>query len=312
MTKIVFAGTPHFAVPSLQALLQASYDVVGVYTQPDRPAGRGQRMVMSPIKEFALQHQLPVYQPKTLRDPLAQQELANLQPDLMVVAAYGLLLPEAVLKIPRLACINVHASLLPKWRGAAPIQRAIVAGDCETGVTIMAMEKGLDTGSMYLKQSCPILNDDTGASLTEKLAHIGAEVLLAALPKIINGELQAEKQDDEQACYANKLLKEEAPLNFNKTAAELARQVRAFIPWPGSSLQLGNEVIKVWQAAAVQSSQAVPGKLLQVDEKGLLIQCAQDALLISVVQLPGGKAQPVSALLNSPKFQHLMAILRAE
>src|SRR5690606_5561398 len=230
--RIVFAGTPEFAAAHLQALLDAKLNIVAVYTQPDRPAGRGQKLTPSAVKKLALQHGLPVYQPQPLRAPEAQAELAALEADLLVVVAYGLILPQAVLDLPRLGCINSHASLLPRWRGAAPIQRAIEAGDDETGVTVMQMEAGLDTGPMLLKSRTPIGVDDTGGSLHDRLAEIGPVAVLQAIEGLAAGTLEAEVQDDSLATYAHKLSKAEARIDWARPARELALMIRAFNPWP--------------------------------------------------------------------------------
>lgn len=301
MARLIFAGTPDFAVPSLQALVDAGHDICAVYTQPDRPAKRGQQLQASAIKQFALQHHLDVYQPLTLRQPEVQAQIAAFQSDAMIVVAYGLLLPEAVLTAPKHGCINVHGSLLPKWRGAAPIQRAIQAGDTETGVTIMAMDKGLDTGGMYQQQALPILNDDTAASVFVKLAHLGAHTLVQVLPKILSGELNAVAQQNDLSSHAAKLTKAEAELNWQASAITLKRQIQAFDPWPGATLTLDGHdsfagfTVKIWQAQAVDNpkSQALPGTWLSLNEQGLLIACQQQALLIEQVQLAGQKRQHV-------------------
>jgi len=230
--KIIFAGTPEFSVAPLAALLESGHKVIAVYTQPDRPAGRGRKLTASPVKQLALEHSIPVFQPKNFREEADLLQLEELQADLMVVVAYGLLLPQRVLGAPRLGCINIHASLLPRWRGAAPIQRSILAGDSETGITIMEMEAGLDTGPMLLKKSCAIGSEDTGGSLHDRLSPLGAEALLEALPGIADGSLKAEVQDDTKAEYAAKLNKSEAVMDWQRSAQDLGRQVRAFNPWP--------------------------------------------------------------------------------
>lgn len=295
MARLIFAGTPDFAVPSLQALVDAGHDICAVYTQPDRPAKRGQQLQASAIKQFALQHHLDVYQPLTLRQPEIQAQITAFQSDAMIVVAYGLLLPEVVLMAPKHGCINVHGSLLPKWRGAAPIQRAIQAGDTETGVTIMAMDKGLDTGGMYQQQALPILNDDTAASVFVKLAHLGARTLVQALPKILSGELSAIAQQNDLSSHAAKLSKAEAELDWQASATVLRRQIQAFDPWPGATLTQAGLTIKIWQAQVVDNPkpQALPGTWLSLNEQGLLIACQQQALLIEQVQLAGQKRQHV-------------------
>lgn len=295
MARIIFAGTPDFAVPSLQALIDAGHDICAVYTQPDRPAKRGQQLQASAIKQCALRHGLTVYQPSTLRNPEVQAQIVEFQSDAMIVVAYGLLLPEAVLTAPKHGCINVHGSLLPKWRGAAPIQRAIEAGDPETGITIMAMDKGLDTGGLYHQQALPIASDDTSASLFVTLAHLGAQALLQSLPKILCGELVAIAQQDHLSSHAAKLTKQEAELNWQAAATTLVRQIQAFNPWPGATLTLSDIAFKIWQAEVVDNPnpQATPGTWLSLNEHGLLIACREQALQIRHIQLPNQKRQSV-------------------
>ncbi|SEI12202.1 methionyl-tRNA formyltransferase [Rheinheimera pacifica] len=297
--RIIFAGTPDFAARHLQALLDAGHQVIAVYTQPDRPAGRGQQLQPSAVKQLALQHNLAVYQPKSLKKAPAQQELAALNADLMIVVAYGLILPQAVLDTPRLGCINVHGSLLPRWRGAAPIQRAIWAGDAQTGVTIMQMDAGLDTGAMLSTVSCDIDDTDTSASLYDKLAILGPKALLAALANLPALQQQAQIQDNSQASYAEKLHKDEALLNFNKPASALQREIRAFNPWPVSYFTLAQGSIKVWQASAQSSnSDKAAGTILSADKHGIRIACAEGALLITQLQPPGKKAMAAADFLN--------------
>jgi methionyl-tRNA formyltransferase len=300
--RIVFAGTPEFAAEHLKALLGSTHQILAVYTQPDRPAGRGQKLLPSPVKLLALQHQLPVYQPASLRTAEAQAQLAALQPDLMVVVAYGLILPQAVLDIPRLGCINSHASLLPRWRGAAPIQRAVEAGDSESGVTLMQMEAGLDTGPMLLKVHTPISDEETAGSLHDRLAGLGAQALLQALEGLASGTLNAKVQDDRLACYAHKLNKEEARLDWSRPAAELERRVRAFNPWPVCHTSLDGETVKLL-GARVSAGSGAPGTILTADKQGLCVACGEGALLLTRLQLPGGKALSVAELLNSRRQQ---------
>ncbi|AMO54290.1 methionyl-tRNA formyltransferase [Endozoicomonas montiporae] len=304
--KIVFAGTPDFASAHLQAVLDTHHEVIAVYTQPDRPAGRGRKLKPSPVKELALQHSIPVYQPKTLRDETVQQELADLGADLMIVVAYGLILPQVVLDTPKHGCINVHGSILPRWRGAAPIQRAIAAGDEESGVTIMQMDAGLDTGNMLIKAYCPINTTDTSSDLHDRLIEVGQPALVEAVHAIAEGTLEPEKQDDNLACYAHKMSKEEAQIDWSKTAGELHNLVRAFNPWPVATAEFDGLTIRVWEAAVaredVQShSDKEPGALLKADKEGLDIACQQGILRVTKVQLPGSKAMAVSDLLNSKK-----------
>ncbi|KUM52246.1 methionyl-tRNA formyltransferase [Rheinheimera sp. EpRS3] len=297
--RIIFAGTPDFAARHLQALLDAGHQVIAVYTQPDRPAGRGQQLQPSAVKQLALQHNLAVYQPKSLKKAPAQQELAALDADLMIVVAYGLILPQAVLDTPRLGCINVHGSLLPRWRGAAPIQRAIWAGDTQTGVTIMQMDAGLDTGAMLSTVSCDIDDTDTSASLYDKLAILGPKALLAALADLTALQQQAQTQDDSKANYADKLHKDEAQLDFNKSASALQREIRAFNPWPVSYITLAQGSIKVWQAKAEDgSSDKAVGTVLSADKHGIRIACANGTLLVTQLQPPGKKAMAAADFLN--------------
>ncbi len=300
--RIVFAGTPEFAAQHLEALLQAGYQVEAVYTQPDRPAGRGQKLMPSPVKQLALQHGLPVMQPATLRDAEAQHALAALQPDLMVVVAYGLILPQAVLDTPRLGCINSHASLLPRWRGAAPIQRAIEAGDSESGVTVMQMEAGLDTGPMLLKVRTPIGPSDTGGSLHDRLAALGAQAVVEAVARLKAGSLPGERQDDTLATYAHKLSKDEARLDWQRPAAELERLVRAFNPWPICHSSLAGDVLKV-HAARLVPGQGEPGRILAAGKDGLTVACGTGALQLTRLQLPGGKPLDFADLYNSRREQ---------
>ena len=300
--RIVFAGTPDFAASHLQALLDAGRDIVAVYTQPDRPAGRGQKLAPSPVKQLAVQHGIAVYQPQTLRDPAAQAELAALQADLMVVVAYGLILPQVVLDIPRLGCINSHASLLPRWRGAAPIQRAVQAGDAESGVTVMQMEAGLDTGPMLLKVTTPISAEDTGGSLHDRLAQLGSAAVVEAVAKLAAGELKGEVQDDALATYAHKLNKDEARLDWSRPAIELERLVRAFHPWPICHSTLNGEALKV-HAAQLHEGQGEPGTVLAADKNGLVVACGNGALRLTRLQLPGGKPLNFADLYNSRREQ---------
>ncbi|MCW3150439.1 methionyl-tRNA formyltransferase [Stutzerimonas stutzeri] len=300
--RIVFAGTPEFAAQHLQALLDAGKSIIAVYTQPDRPAGRGQKLTPSPVKQLALQHGIPVYQPQTLRDPAAQAELAALQADLMVVVAYGLILPQAVLDMPRLGCINSHASLLPRWRGAAPIQRAIEAGDSESGVTVMQMEAGLDTGPMLLKVSTPISADDTGGTLHDRLAVLGSQAVVQAIDALAAGSLVPEAQDDSLATYAHKLSKDEARIDWTRPAVELERLVRAFNPWPICHSMLNGETLKI-HGACLGEGQGAPGQILDANKDGLTIACGEGALRLTRLQLPGGKPLSFADLYNSRRDQ---------
>ncbi len=298
--RIVFAGTPDFAARHLAALLSSQHQVVAVYTQPDRPAGRGKKLTASPVKNIALEHDIPVYQPASLRNEEAQQELAAIEADIMVVVAYGLLLPQEVLDTPRLGCINVHGSILPRWRGAAPIQRSIWAGDTETGVTIMQMDIGLDTGDMLKVATLPIEASDTSATMYEKLADLGPDALIDCLSDIANGTAVAVKQDDELANYAKKLSKEEALIDWTMDAAVIERCVRAFNPWPMSYFTVAEQNIKVWQAAVEADNQGkAPGTILSADKQGILVATGNGALRLLSLQPPGKKAMTAADLLNS-------------
>ncbi|MBZ9664165.1 methionyl-tRNA formyltransferase [Pseudomonas sp. LMG 31766] len=300
--RIVFAGTPEFAAEHLKALLASPHEIVAVYTQPDRPAGRGQKLMPSPVKQLALEHGIAVYQPVSLRNEEAQAELAALKPDLMVVVAYGLILPQAVLDIPRLGCINSHASLLPRWRGAAPIQRAVQAGDAESGVTVMQMEAGLDTGPMLLKVSTPISASDTGGSLHDRLAQLGPQAVLQAIAGLAAGTLIGAVQDDALANYAHKLNKDEARLDFSRPAVELERLVRAFHPWPICHTMLNGDALKV-HAAEIGEGKGSPGTILAADKNGLTVACGDGALRLTRLQLPGGKPLAFADLYNSRRDQ---------
>ena len=295
--RVVFAGTPDFAASSLAAVLDSEHEVVAVYTQPDRPAGRGRKLTPSPVKQLAQEHGLPVVQPASLKDADAQAELAALNADVMVVVAYGLLLPQAVLDTPRLGCINVHASLLPRWRGAAPIQRAIEAGDSASGVTIMQMDAGLDTGAMLYEVRTPITSRTTGGDLHDRLAIQGANALIHVLDNLDNGSLEATPQPEEGVTYA-------AKLDFSQPAEQLERKIRAFNPWPVAWCTLGNDRLRLLMASVEQGEQppSPPGTLLEHGDDHLRIACGeqgQEVLCVSRAQLPGGKAMAVRDLLNA-------------
>lgn len=298
--RIVFAGTPEFAAASLQAIVAAGHNVVAAYTQPDRPAGRGKKLMPSPVKAKAIEQNIPVFQPLTLKDAEAQTELAALKPDLMIVAAYGLILPKVILDIPTYGCVNIHASLLPRWRGAAPIQRAIQQGDAETGITIMQMDVGLDTGDMLLKSSIPISTTTNGGELHDQLAELGAQCILEYLEK--RESLEPEKQDDTLATYAHKLSKTEAHVDWQNDAEAIARSVRAFNPWPVSYSETGKERIRILEATAMNSSStAAPGTVIEKSKNGVMIQCGQGALNIARLQLAGSKAVSASDFVNGGK-----------
>ncbi|MEQ4531428.1 MAG: methionyl-tRNA formyltransferase [Mixta sp.] len=298
--KIIFAGTPDFAARHLDALLTSEHQIVGVFTQPDRPAGRGNKLTASPVKLLAQQHDIPVFQPKSLRPEENQQLVADLQADVMVVVAYGLILPQAVLDMPRLGCINVHGSLLPRWRGAAPIQRSLWAGDDETGVTIMQMDAGLDTGGMLLKLACPITAADTSATLYARLAELGPQGLLQTLTHLSQGNIKPEPQDDNLATYAEKLSKEEAQLNWSLSAAQLERCIRAFNPWPVSYFYIDEQPVKVWQASVLPHQDGYqPGEIVQADKSGIQVATSEGILNIQTLQPAGKKAMSVQDILNS-------------
>jgi len=286
--KIVFAGSPEFAAVCLQAVIASGYSVAAVYTQPDRPAGRGRKVQASAVKQLAVDHNIPVMQPPSLKSEAAQAELRALAPDLMIVVAYGLLLPEAVLRIPRLGCINVHASLLPRWRGAAPIQRAIAAGDAKTGITIMQMEAGLDTGPMLFKAETDIDAHETAASLHDRLAEIGAGALLESLPGIFAQSLTAEIQNDKLANYAAKLTKAEAEVDWQEDADVIARKIRAFNPFPVAYTPFGDAPLRLWQAEAeTRSEKASPGTVIDHGKDSISVACGHGVLRVTQVQLPG-------------------------
>jgi methionyl-tRNA formyltransferase len=298
--RLVFAGTPEFAVPSLRAAA-AHGELVGVYTQPDRPAGRGRTLTASPVKQAAQALGIPVLQPETLRDVDAQQSLRALAPDLLIVVAYGLILPKAVLAIPRYGCWNVHASLLPRWRGAAPIQRAIEAGDRETGVCLMQMARGLDTGPVLLQRSTPITDSDTAGSLHDRLAELGAQVLGDGLTALRAGLLpQATAQPEAGVTYAHKLDKAEARLDWSQPATVLARKVRAFNPWPIAEVELVGERARIHAAVALSDAiSAAPGSVVQAGREGIDVACGQGVLRLLTVQRDGGKALAAREYLNA-------------
>jgi methionyl-tRNA formyltransferase len=297
--RIIFAGTPPFAAAALAALADAGHDIVLVLTQPDRPAGRGMKFSPSAVKQAALARGLPVYQPPSLKTPEAQTDLRAADADIMVVAAYGLILPQAVLDLPRFGCLNIHASLLPRWRGAAPIQRAILAGDAETGITIMQMDAGLDTGAMLSKTTVPVGECDTAASLHDTLAAAGATAIVAALANY--STLVPVAQDDTQATYAAKLSKEEAQLDWHQPAAALARAVRAYNPVPGAWTLLDGAPLKIWSAQAVAGS-GEPGEVLRADADQLLVACGSGALLVQELQAAGSKRLSAAAFLAGRPF----------
>lgn len=309
--KILFAGTPEFSVPSLEACVQSPHSVVAVLTQPDRPAGRGRRMIPGPVKQFALQHGMRVLQPETLRSNEAETLLRGLQVDVMVVVAYGLILPASILAIPRLGAINVHASLLPRWRGAAPIQRAVLAGDEETGVTIMQVEPKLDAGPTFLKRARPIAPGQTAGELHDALSTLGAEALLEVLVQLENGTALSEPQDEDLVTYADKLSKDEAQLDWTRPAVELERQIRAFNPWPVAECFLDNQILRVWRAEALtERSDLAPGTVLP-GRRTWDMATGEGLLRFLEVQLPGRRRVSAQDFLNAQLVPSHMGVRAA-
>lgn len=304
--RIVFAGTPDFSVPPLQELLKSVHQVVAVYTQPDRPSGRGRKLLPGPVKSHALEAGVPVYQPASLKAAEEIEALRALEPDLMVVVAYGLLLPEPVLAVPRLGCVNIHASILPRWRGAAPIQRAIQAGDAESGVTIMRMDKGLDTGPVYLTRRIDLAADETGGSLHDRLSLLGAEGLMEALPGITDGSLQPESQNSAEATYAAKLEKKEAQIDWNMPATVIERQVRAFNPWPVAFTRYENASLRIWDAQAIDGMTAEPGTVMSATRDGIDVSCQSGLLRVTRLQMPGKRAMDSQDFINSQSIQGML------
>ncbi|MEB7544868.1 methionyl-tRNA formyltransferase [Enterobacter huaxiensis] len=298
--RIIFAGTPDFAARHLDALLSSGHEVVGVFTQPDRPAGRGKKLTPGPVKVLAEEHGLPVFQPASLRPQENQQLVADLNADVMVVVAYGLILPKAVLDMPRLGCVNVHGSLLPRWRGAAPIQRSLWAGDTETGVTIMMMDIGLDTGDMLHKLACPITAEDTSATLYDKLADLGPQGLIETLQQLADNTAKPEVQDEALVTYAEKLSKEEAQIDWSLSAAQLERCIRAFNPWPMSWMTIDGQPVKVWKASVIDGdTKAEPGTIIESNKQGIQVATAEGILNLESLQPAGKKAMSAQDLLNS-------------
>ena len=325
--RIIYAGTPEFSAAALEALLLrppeldtgGEVDVIAVYTQPDRPAGRGRQLQASPVKQLALEHDIPVFQPESLRDAGAQQALRELQADLMIVTAYGLILPAEVLQAPRLGCINIHASLLPRWRGAAPIQRAILAGDRTTGITIMQMDEGLDTGDMLAVAECEISDSDTGASLHDKLMVLGADTLVQVLPAIASQTVTPRPQDDTQACYAAKLSKAEARIDWQQPALQIDRAIRAYNSWPVAYCSYARDIdaadklsqLKIWQARVVDSAQVkadagnaiadnnIPGTVIAETAEGIDVLTGEGVLRVTELQAEGKRRMSVADFLNA-------------
>ncbi len=291
--KLIFAGTPEFAAFALDALILARQEIVLVLTQPDRPAGRGMKSLMSPVKQLALSHHIDVLQPTTLRDPLVQESLRRIGADMMIVAAYGLILPQAVLDIPRLGALNIHASLLPRWRGAAPIQRALLAGDRETGICIMRMDAGLDTGPVLMQEATPVADTDTAQMLHDRLAAIGARLVVNVVENIEKGTLQAQPQPEQGATYAHKISKADAKIDWMETAEAIDRRIRAFSPFPGAHAVIKGVELKMWRAIPEQtdspSPSLQPGQVLAAGPQGVIVACGRGVIRLLELQRPGGK-----------------------
>lgn len=311
--RIVFAGTPDFAASSLQALIDHKdanqYELIAVYTQPDRPAGRGQKLVASPVKQLAESHQIPVYQPLNFKAQEDRDLLASLNADIMIVAAYGLILPKTVLETPKLGCINVHASLLPRWRGAAPIHRSLIAGDAITGITIMQMDVGLDTGDMLLKKTCDILAEDTSGTLHDRLAVVGGDALIEALEAIHAGTITPEVQDESLTCYAEKLTKQEGDIDWSLDADVISRRIRGLLPWPGAYTGTEAGVMKVHSARLIDTEEQdfACGEIITVSKEGIVVAAGKGSILITELQFPGGKRMSVQDALNG-KFKGQLVI----
>ena len=296
--RVVFAGTPEFSVPVLQALLDSRHSVVGVYSQPDRPAGRGRKLIPGPVKQLALQHAVQVFQPVSLNHAEVQRELAELKPDLMVVVAYGLILPQLVLDLPGRGCVNLHASLLPRWRGAAPVQRAILAGDSESGVCLMQMEAGLDSGPVLAEVRTDIRNDDTGGALHDRLSQLAAGLLVTHLDDLEQGKLEPHMQDEALVTYARKLDKSEAAIDWQQDAACLERQVRAFNPWPVAQTRYAGKALRIWEATAINGS-GTAGQVVATGKQGIDVACGSGCLRLLEIQMPGAKRLSAADFLNA-------------
>lgn len=299
--KVIFAGTPDFSVGILEALIKAKHDICAVYTQPDRPKGRGLKVSYSPVKQKALEYDLPIFQPKSLKSAEAQAEMAAFNADVMVVVAYGLILPKAILDIPKHGCLNVHASLLPKYRGASPLQAAILKGDTESGVTIMQMDVGLDTGDMLLKKVCAIGENDTIEQLHDSLSQLGGLGIIDVLSAIDENKLKPEKQDDLEACYAGKIKKQDALIDWCLSAQELHNQIRAFYGWPVSYSYLADSMVRIWQSEVLDNLSSKPGQILEVSKDSLVVGCGVGALSIKKIQLPNSKPMFIKDCLNSKR-----------
>jgi len=297
--NIIFSGTPEFAVPALEALLNSKHKVIAVYTQPDRPQGRGLKVTPSPIKQLAITYELPIYQPETLRDPQIIQQLHDLHPDLFIDVAYGLFIPEEILNLPRYGCINIHPSLLPRWRGASPVQAAILAGDKITGVSIIKINQEFDAGNILKQQEIPIENHDTAATLLQYLAKIGAELLLEVLTEIENGQVKEIAQNNAFNTYATKIKKEDAKIAWNISAQGIERMIRAYNPWPIAYTTLSGETIRIWEAKILPHENATPGTIVNIDKNGIDIATKNGILRVIKLQLPGKKVLTAAEVLNS-------------
>ena len=298
--KIIFAGTPEISVPVLEALQATDHDIVMVLTQPDRPAGRGRKLTASPVKLCAQQYNLPVYQPDSLKTATAQEAIKQLQPDLIIVIAYGLMVPQIVLDIPKLGCINLHVSLLPRWRGAAPIQRALLAGDTLTGVSLMQMDRGLDTGDVLAHAILSLQGEETAQSLHDSLSLLSADLLIKSLPALEQRSLTHTRQDEDSVTYASKITKEEAKINWQLSAQQIERMVRAYNPWPIANSIVEKQVLKIWQAEVINDlTDTAPGTILACNKKGIDIACGGGILRVQKIQWPGGKPQLVAQALNA-------------
>ncbi len=296
--RIVFAGTPDFSVPALQALLASGHSVVGVYSQPDRPAGRGRKLIPGPVKQLALQHAVPVFQPDSLKHAEAQRELAELKPDLMVIVAYGLILPQAVLDLPGRGCVNLHASLLPRWRGAAPVQRAILAGDHESGVCLMQMEAGLDSGPVLVEVRTDIASDETGGTLHDRLSQLAGGLLAQHLDDLEQDRLEPRIQDEALVTYASKLGKSEAAIDWQQDAVHLERQVRAFNPWPVAQTRYAGKTLRIWDARAIDGS-GTPRRVVAAGKQGIDVACGSGCLRLLEIQMPGARRLSAADFLNA-------------
>lgn len=309
--KIVYMGTPDFAVPPLRAMAEEGYEIAAVITQPDKPKGRGKTLMPTPVKEEAMRHEIPVYQPKKVRDPEFLEILKEIRPDAIVVAAFGQIIPEEILELPKFGCINIHASLLPKYRGAAPIQQAVIDGEKESGVTIMRMGTGIDTGDIISQITVPLAKDETGGSLFDKLALAGAELLIKTLPSIEDGTAVYEKQPEESPTpYAAMISKQMGCMVFQKSAEELERLVRGLNPWPSAYTRLNGKNLKIWKSEAIASDAegAVPGTILHMDKAGIYVACSHGTLLLKEVQLEGKKRMDADAFLRGYRLEEGMVL----